>query len=308
MPVRSDVMTKTYPELHQVIRVRAENGMATVFVSANGIGASALRVVGASMSLGLQSGTSTDRVQSFSLDHTKDEKGVIALQISIAAKRNTYDISYLIETKRDADGKVLFELHNKKGLFVSSPGRLVQFFDDGRIEIVVDGVIYTNQLPQKSEWNSVYTLVDGDSLCRYAIELIDKEELEKRKKEIAVKISTEGHIRMLEDELASLREDIAVSGEEREELGMEIMFLQKENVELSEQIIYLQEENRELLSDSARVKRLEIELKRYRDMVEMLKISAFKDSIREKKFIFSGPLYKALGAFFTKTIPGHIDQ
>jgi len=111
-----------------------------------------------------------EEVSSFSLSLPKNkDEGLIAIKIR---RKGTF-WGTLNRVYRDSDGKVFVDTEKP---FIPDSDRLIQFYDDGTLEIAIGKVIYTNQIKNSSS-RYEQRLVDGNLLCQYALGEIDSEGL-----------------------------------------------------------------------------------------------------------------------------------
>jgi len=275
MPGEESVM-----EPKDFISADAKEGVASIavksFVNKSGdVLSGNIKVIGASMKISAPKETF---LKSFSLQLEKeDEKGVLAV---ILMDTDGQMVPFFIGVQRHETGQNKISV-SRHSIFVPDPGRMGQIDDRGRITIAVDDIIYTNKYPDNlNNPHPEYRLVDGDSLCKHMVSLIDKDQLAQASEEHIAALFQLEYIKNLEEQVNVLKNDPTI-----------LQSLKDENEAGREYNGQLEKKIRELI-----------------DMAKVLRISAFKDYVGGKEYFFSGPIYKALENFFAKAIPGHVNR
>lgn len=164
-----------------------------------------IRLIGASMWTSVEPG---EWVTSFSLEM---EDGVNNGVVAVKAEMFNGDVSCCLVPVRREEGnpqmiRIALDEH-----FIPEKGRLGQIYSDGKIEVRVGNVIYTNRYDHKDELtpnSNEYRLVDADSLCKYMVSHVDVKELDRVSEGRVHSISQESCIESLRVEKRRLREDV----------------------------------------------------------------------------------------------------
>jgi len=202
----------------------ASMGVGVLFGPKDNVRSCGVKVIGASMKVSASKG---ELVKTFSIELTEeDEKGVVVVNVF---DTNGQETALAIGVKKEMEKiKILMA-----ELFVPESGRLGQIYASGRIEVIVDNIVYTNDLPKNfSEPHPEYRLVDGDNLCRYMVGIVDKDQLEKASTEHVAALTQAEYIIKLQNKITDMHVE---NGELRTEISDLMVEKQNLNEKIGEQ-------------------------------------------------------------------------
>lgn len=165
----------------------ARNGVGVLSVDKvhEGCRSISMTLIGSSMKLTIGSsleetyGSTRHKSLYFELD-PKEDRGVIALRVRIekieipGTRPDIFCANIFIEVQRKNE-KIVALMDNQ---FMPSSGRLIEIEENRRLVLVSGNTAYMNESLYARADTANSRLVDADSLCRYAVGYLSREELE----------------------------------------------------------------------------------------------------------------------------------